>query len=636
MGYLDLPRIHVAGRFFADPSTVNNDALHFDPKVENPSPWQDAYGSHYFEFQAATVASALDSRGFPQADDPVVGAAFTSATSPSFPKLVDLDTYQQGTSAIYGLKVGLKLPSGVTLIARVDTPVLNSVWFNRVLPQREWDLQYGWGSYGGDANASGVFVTVARFDAASWPVQSGSPVLDALRAACAEVNGEIVASFQFVLDGYDNVRPPGHGPVEETSKPTEERRAEASLWHGRMIGTLGPWKTGEPTAVAGQRVLRARPWPADASKVPWNVPCLADAPFRFDPANRLLHIDLGNSLCMQYPGGPPADMGPVEARVGGQLIGTVPAGDAVYNDFSGIAIVEVPEGLVSAVASSPVELRATRPDALGAQLWQEAGDGVVVALERRELRMTSPTGGGVFIAESAVYVTRFGVPWDGAALDVYHQPVWGDTKGATMPPGRPGDTIQAAGAVAMAVTAPIGGRATLQVKVLRDPGQRTPWLRSQLYFAQIYRKGEPTPNFQVAAPVQELQLSLVVFADHQVQTNPPFSVVSALMAPYMRLYPSMRERLDLTDEHTFHIYALNPPWSRQPYMDPTPRDGFSSGAIPYFLTRDFDNPQYMPLTRDLSPNEMRTVLNYCRQVQAGSTDPGSADARELADHDGGN
>ena len=35
MSYLDIPRIHIAGGFFVDCSTVNNDSLYCDPTCEN-------------------------------------------------------------------------------------------------------------------------------------------------------------------------------------------------------------------------------------------------------------------------------------------------------------------------------------------------------------------------------------------------------------------------------------------------------------------------------------------------------------------------------------------------------------------------------------------------------------------------
>jgi hypothetical protein len=39
MSYLDVPRLHFTGTFMANPSTINNDPLNYDPKILNfPNP----------------------------------------------------------------------------------------------------------------------------------------------------------------------------------------------------------------------------------------------------------------------------------------------------------------------------------------------------------------------------------------------------------------------------------------------------------------------------------------------------------------------------------------------------------------------------------------------------------------------
>ena len=72
MSYLDVPRIHFSGRFFTDPSTVDNDPTHYNPDVTNPSPWQEPQGQHRFQFQNCTVNSAVTATGF-AANDPLIG-----------------------------------------------------------------------------------------------------------------------------------------------------------------------------------------------------------------------------------------------------------------------------------------------------------------------------------------------------------------------------------------------------------------------------------------------------------------------------------------------------------------------------------------------------------------------------------
>jgi hypothetical protein len=66
------------------------------------------------------------------------------------------------------------------------------------------------------------------------------------------------------------------------------------------------------------------------------------------------------------------------------------------------------------------------------------------------------------------------------------------------------------------------------------------------------------------------------------------------MSPYMRLYPSMKEFVDLTDESQFLFF-------RQ--------------AIQGMLTVPFDSPGYMPVTRDLSPNRIQNIVNYIQNAE---------------------
>ena len=103
----------------------------------------------------------------------------------------------------------------------------------------------------------------------------------------------------------------------------------------------------------------------------------------------------------------------------------------------------------------------------------------------------------------------------------------------------------------------------------------------------------------------------------------------------MKLFPSMKEVINLTDETTFRIYAANPPFGVPDPVNPgklkpsgaykhyvdgkledIPADylilnRIKGGVIPFYLTHNWQSdPRFMPLTRDLSLNRIRTILNY--------------------------
>jgi hypothetical protein len=160
--------------------------------------------------------------------------------------------------------------------------------------------------------------------------------------------------------------------------------------------------------------------------------------------------------------------------------------------------------------------------------------------------------------------------------------------------------------------------ATITLQVLHDPGSRTPQLDGQLYFVVVYDPQQGVPPVDKQPPTQEQTLSCVVYSQYVVNPSPSWELVQQLMIPYVKLYPGMTERIDLSDQHTFHIFALNPPWIAYDPQNPPPAEpylGIQSGAIGYYLTRDFADPRYMPVTRDLSLNRLRTILHYIKNIQ---------------------
>ena len=93
------------------------------------------------------------------------------------------------------------------------------------------------------------------------------------------------------------------------------------------------------------------------------------------------------------------------------------------------------------------------------------------------------------------------------------------------------------------------------------------------------------------------------------------------MTAYAKLYPGMTDQIDLTQQQAFFTFAVNPPWQVYEGGNVTPvklPDGrqIVAGAIPYYMTRAFTDPRYMPVTRDLSPDKLLHVLNYIADLQA--------------------
>ena len=623
MSYLDTPRLHIAGRFFTDPSTVNNDPTHYDPDCTTPSPWQEPTGNHYFRLVDCSVRSALRASGAPADNDPVIGVTFQSVdTFPDskFPnaspaKIVDLDVYQQGVSTLYGLRLQLINDTLSFLYGWMDPARLNGVWFTAVLPTRGWDQDYGWSSYGGDANACGGFQSIIRVAEDKWTLGK-SKVVDELHHACEQVTDKDgkqyrLISFKFILDGYDNVA--SHG---------------ADYRHGRFTGAIGPYRAHEPVAVpAHNRWLAARAMPSGAA---WYVPAFYGASFVLDAHRKRLIIDLGNSICRQTVGGPPVDLGTLSAVVLGAdpfapptVLGTVDYSQFAYENNAGLAEVPLSDAQYNLVKASPLSLVTSRAD-IGAQLlFSEDPSGIAYAVDNRVLRITSEPGSQWQDVSTQLYITEWGIPKPKVQYQLLIQPVKGNSPNATVPPTAPGDNFNADGALQSAISASDQyGFATIRLKSIKNPGSRTSQLDGQLYF--IYPCPDPR-NPTPATYNQERLLSVLMWSSYTVNENPTWEDVRNILVPYAKLYPAMTARIDLTDLHTFTTFAVNPPW-QQVYLTPPGYNvlGISQGAIPFYMSRDFDDPRYMPVTRDLSPNKLTTILYFCKSLQAQFVAPPSS------------
>ena len=118
MSYLNPLRLHFAGQFQANVSTVNNDPGHFDnagfqPGYQDmqgsgmnpPNGWFNPQGDAAWRFLGCTVTSAWQPSGAVPVSDPVLQCIVADSNTLAPAKLVDLDSEQQLVSEIWGLQV---------------------------------------------------------------------------------------------------------------------------------------------------------------------------------------------------------------------------------------------------------------------------------------------------------------------------------------------------------------------------------------------------------------------------------------------------------------------------------------------------------------------------------------------------
>lgn len=315
-------------------------------------------------------------------------------------------------------------------------------------------------------------------------------------------------------------------------------------------------------------------------------------------------VDLSNSVATVEIGGPPVDLGTLRAEAPSAGAAEFAYSDQAYEDASGICEVPLDDAQVAALRSGPLTISTSRADIGDPRIFRESPDGLAIAADDRALRIPGEPGSAI---RARVFASRWGRPAAGLRLNVQVLPVHGDTPGATVPPTNPGDTPSADGALACEI-GPTGpdGFATASISIVKDPGRRTPQLDGQLYFLHVYEGDSPSSD-------QESLISVLALSAYPVKTDAAWDEIREMMVPYMKIYPGMKEKMDLTDEATFAIYAKSPPFSVF-YTPKDPNfkilDRITGGAIPFFLSRDLDDPRAMPVSRDLSPNRILTILHF--------------------------
>lgn len=552
MSYLDLPRVHLYGTFLASPSTLNNYDSNYAVDPPNPiTPGWNPQGlaSWTMDITVQTVVGA-DGGGAP-AGDTLAGATLTSVSSPTA-KLVDLDPDQQSVSQVWGLTVALTLSDGtVAFTGDVDPCALADLWL-RVQGVRA----------GGTERAGGMFQTVVR---PAWGDVSSSPTMQALKAASPEM-----LSLKWVVDGYNG------------------SSASPGFNVGRMVATLGPQGADEPLHLLAGRRLRVGDLKNPTITLLW------DAPFQVDAARKVLVLDLGNSVAMDalLGGNPLVDALTVSVAAGtadAQVLGTVPYTLDTYRATAGIAELPLTADQLALVRKAPVSVTATPPAKFAA--WPaslaEASDGAWVGIDTSFVRL-NPGEQALVGLWATSWGERAQRTVDLSLVDMgsNNTPAGGLTFPATV-------QTEASGYAAVALT----GGSTAP----RDPARTADDIDGQVYFVG----GSWLPAAQAA--MGNVPLNVLVWDAYAPATDPPtwWGDVQPILYQFARLYPGMRNILDISDYRTMAANAQR---------------------LSYAMSLPVAHPGYMPVTRDLSTAKRQAVLDWVAAGCPEGTEPASTEA----------
>jgi hypothetical protein len=552
VSYLDLPRVLFDGDFQADVSTVNNDVQNFDIDTFDPGTSDEHWnptGSGAFRLLNCRVRGAFDKSGAAAKADPVRAAVIGGSADRVAAKIVDLDPQWQLGSALWGLRVELRTDEHLILAGDFEPASFRDVWFPPAFGTQQ-------------PTATARFQSVLHNIV--WARPGVSRIVDQLRAATT--GGRLsIRLMTFAYFNKDNTAP--------------------QFTIGSVVGAIGPYRQGEPrTFLPGRRFA-----PVFAENGA-NTAGINSFDAVSTSAGRLV-VDLANALPIVDEKGTFVDRGELrlgmltdpETDQGATVvagIGFTPLGDPLpYRgpgwllDTGGIVTVPVPPR--TNLASRPLAvLRANGAD--HTVMIRETPGGWLVRADEHIHRVEAGRS-----LTTPVYVTQFGRPVPRA--EVRPQPL-----GPAQAPGRPptGTPPSAFTVLSPEVTGP-NGRTTLEVRC-SDPGTPRGYLDGQVYQLVLGIRGVDKGDLR-QNPIEPI--TALVFDDYQVPDHPTWlDDVQPIFKQYANLYPVMSRRLVRLDQ----------------YEDVRRH----RKILQFAFSREIDDPNSMPVTRDLSCAKRRMILDW--------------------------
>ncbi|KFE70836.1 hypothetical protein [Hyalangium minutum] len=612
MSYLNALRLHFAGRFQANVSTVNNDPGHYDNTIfqqsyqqmegvnmNPPNGWFNPQGDADWRFLGCKITSAwmpgpqnpptVPSVAVPTSD-PVLACIIADSDQRAPAKLADLDPEQQLVSEIWGLQVRIADATGNTLM-RGD--------FEHVAFIDIWDRATV--SSGGDADAGAVYQSVLKN--LQWGDVSKSPFLLALQKAASDG----LLSIKFNVDAFnlDYTRP--------------------GFMTGRIAGTIGPASKDEPMhLVIGRQFMAGPNAGGNFYKPPGGINYCAA---RVDANANCIYLDLGNAL-PTAAGGAMEDLGDLTLSVSSPAsgsttaLGTIPAkgtnGYAIpdgswYSKTAGVVVLPINPQLMSQVQTQPLTLSGNPKVTIS-----EWPSGAFVRADTFVYRL-SPGD----TASIPVYAMQFGQPLPKVQISfVADSSQLQAQEGSGFPfvitspnVATPANAIQ----FAASATTNEQGCATLALTA-KDPGTPrnfniTPANPTGDYGidGQVYGVRAGFVDTQTYGSQPENQwnfISFLVWSGFTPKSpgNPTWNDdLQPIFTQYANLYPVMSRFLNLSDYASVKA---------------------NSGLLSLAFGLNVANPNSMPVTRDLSPAKRQAILQWLQNgLPLGEAPPPKASAR---------
>ena len=490
MSYLTGPRMHFAGHFGADISTVNNYVRHFRDAHQPPDQGFNPGGSGAWSLSDCTITTVVYADGSiaqRASDDALVGMSLAQSGSAC---LVDLDPEQQMVSQIWGLQLQLGGPQPA-FKGVFKTAAFSDLWPTRVQ-----------NSGGGDVNMTAFYHSILT--GVTWNAVAGSRLADELKQA--STSG--LLSIKFNVDGFDN-----------------------NAHTGRIVGTIGVAVSGEPAHfLIGRQCMPT----VDGGPV-WFFPAVVDA------ARGKLIADFGNALQTTSIGGPFAaadlEIGMLKAGQSFVSFGRVPIGPAGwYEQTAGICEFPADRNLtpaeLDALGSTPIAVQ--QADAARTIVAAEAGDGLHIRAEDFVFRMSAQE-----TSTTSLVVSRFGRPQPNTGVRLEFDPS-GLQQGRTDPNV---DSPASGLTFPATVTTDQQGWASVTLTANSIDAPRN-YIDGQVYGVRYSVAGADPAAGSYFDPYDFL--SVLVWTDYKIAGAPTWKQhVAPILGQYSNLYPIMKGIVDL-------------------------------------------------------------------------------------------
>ncbi len=559
MSYLQLPRLNFAGRFQADPSTVNNDPEHFDTgnfqssydllkKVNNQNGWWNPAGSGAWNFYNCTVQSVTYKDGttcYDPSYDPIIGTSIHGADARVSGKIVDLDPDQQSVSQLWGFQVNLgDEKSGLGFKSDFKTAPFADLSFSRCPSLAN-----------GVSAASAFYQSVLELSA--WSNTKKSKYLTEVSTGNRDDIRPEKLSIKFTVDEYNG------------------DSSNAQFTYGRIAGSIGVYNEREPERFINGRVL-----------VQANSTININTAYAIVQEKSLI-IDLGNTFQITSIGGPFTDLGKLYAAIMDPItklysvIGEIHyLEEDWYFNTAGIVSIAMTEEQIALSLSNSLVIVQSPASQQPNVLLSESACGKFVRADDFVFRLNpGETGTAKF------YATLFGKPYPNQVITLGYScdPLTADT--ANLPNGTP----QHAFKFPKSIITNDYGYAELEM-VAGDPGNPRIYIDGQVY-GITYALGITSPGYGVVINHSQL-INVLVFNGFEIPHNPNWMEhIQPIFQQYANLYPVMKPIVDLSNFGSVvsKLFILKNVFSKDVEMT---------------------NPNYMPVTRDLSEAKREMIRRW--------------------------